>query len=279
MKLLKRLYRKDPLRFITYVTVISVISILLIMTLIFISYLKESNYDINKLYYDGTRKTIIVTGSMEPIIKVNGIVTIEQVDFDDVELGDIIRFNNTDLGYSVCHRVVGIGQGFLITKGDNNKSIDSFKVTREVFNGRVTDIDNNYADILSLIFGRVDIENWSGSLVRIFLGFVGLAITVGILIIFIYWIFDIQIIKLFALNKQNELQESLEWLDNRTNKNEMNDIINNYRDTRKNVGIVNKIILDILFRTFYDASDTEKKKALKTLRYKKLLLNRLEKQR
>lgn len=109
-----KLYRKNPIKFIEH-SVITVICVVFVVSLAFVL----------KQYYTGedSRRTIVVTNSMEPVIMVNGIVDIEHVDFQDIQPNDIIRFNSK-LGYSVVHRVVAVGTDYLVTKGDNNEEID-----------------------------------------------------------------------------------------------------------------------------------------------------------
>ena len=254
MKKLKKLYNKDPLLFTKY-TVIGIVLIILVMAfIVFFIYLRNYNYDINRTYYNGSRKTIIITESMEPVIMVNGIVTIEPVEFDDVEIGDIIRFNNTDLGYSVCHRVIGKGYNFFITKGDNNDTIDKFKVKEKDLNGKVTKINNNYAGIISFVFGRFNINDVTKSLIRVLLGFIGLAIGVSAVILFVYWIIDIGFINYLFVKKTDTMQEAIHWLDDRTTVSEFNEMVERYKKVRSESNLLKRIWLKIIFRTYYDAS-------------------------
>lgn len=64
----------------------------------------------------------VVSGSMEPTIKVGDIIVID-THSKKYEIGDVITFYDTN-GNFVTHRIVDIEGGKMITKGDNNKSVD-----------------------------------------------------------------------------------------------------------------------------------------------------------
>ena len=96
-----KLYRKNPIKFIEHSVITAICVVLAVSIAIVLSQ-----------YYlgDESRRTIVITNSMEPVIMVNGVVDIERVDFQDIQPNDIIRFNSR-LGYSVVHRVVAGGNG------------------------------------------------------------------------------------------------------------------------------------------------------------------------
>jgi len=62
----------------------------------------------------------VITGSMEPTIKVKDIV-VEKIT-KDVEIDNIITYKHHN-DY-VTHRVIKRGGNFVVTKGDNNNDID-----------------------------------------------------------------------------------------------------------------------------------------------------------
>lgn len=73
----------------------------------------------------------IVTGSMEPTIKVGDIILSKDADTKDLKEGDIVTFNGEegDLnGKIVTHRIVSIydenGETYIITRGDANTADD-----------------------------------------------------------------------------------------------------------------------------------------------------------
>ena len=88
----------------------------------------------------------IVSPSMVPAINVLDVVVSMRVnDPEDLEKGDIITFNSTDYRYSgvlVTHRIVDIektssGEYLFTTKGDNNNTQDSSRISFNEIYGRV----------------------------------------------------------------------------------------------------------------------------------------------
>ncbi|XMB85534.1 signal peptidase I [Mycoplasmatota bacterium WC44] len=81
--------------------------------------------------------TVILTGSMEPVIYPGDVCIIKKVNIDDVEIGDVVQYWTGD--YFIIHRVIETyeesGNKFYITKGDNNPSKDSKPVSQEQIKG------------------------------------------------------------------------------------------------------------------------------------------------
>lgn len=87
---------------------------------------------------------VIVSGSMEPIIKVNDAIIIKRTDSTDIEIGDVITYKSLDpsfYGIMITHRVVDIisedGVTKYITKGDNNATRDRTPITKDQVYGEV----------------------------------------------------------------------------------------------------------------------------------------------
>ena len=87
---------------------------------------------------------VIVSGSMEPIIKVRDAVVIRRCDEKDIKVGDVVTYRSLDdsyYGILVTHRVVNIeqknGENVYITKGDNNETIDRSPVKFSQIQGKV----------------------------------------------------------------------------------------------------------------------------------------------
>ncbi len=70
--------------------------------------------------------TLVVTGSMAPLIKPGDVIIVQKVDPKDVQLGDIIQFRATD--FYVVHRVIAKTEKQFTTKGDNNNAVDGSPV-------------------------------------------------------------------------------------------------------------------------------------------------------
>lgn len=81
----------------------------------------------------------VPTKSMEPEIKAGDYIVFEKIDYRDVEIHDIVvyRSNNGEMaGNFIVHRVVEKHEDYLITKGDNNSSVDLEHVTSEMVFGK-----------------------------------------------------------------------------------------------------------------------------------------------
>ncbi len=81
----------------------------------------------------------IASNSMSPTYKRGDAVIYEKVDVKDLEIGDILAFQKNNI--VVTHRIVEIWRRndkyYFTTKGDNNDSVDDFKVEEKLVLGRV----------------------------------------------------------------------------------------------------------------------------------------------
>jgi signal peptidase len=86
--------------------------------------------------------SVIVSGSMLPVIQIGDVVIVKKIPAEQVQVGDIIQFKTENI--RVAHRVIDIReenhQKVLITKGDNNQAVDSDPVLPEQVVGRVVAI-------------------------------------------------------------------------------------------------------------------------------------------
>jgi signal peptidase len=84
--------------------------------------------------------SVILTGSMEPGIMPGDIVLVEKAEIDEVDIGDVIMFNNGD-GIYITHRIIEksdeTGETLLTTKGDNNPVADTGVVNSTQVKGKV----------------------------------------------------------------------------------------------------------------------------------------------
>lgn len=230
-------------------------SFLIVFILFFLFIIINSlmhNGDLNQSFIFNKRPTIIITGSMEPVVKVNSIVVLEPVLYDDIEIGDIIRYNS-NMGYSILHRVIEKTDSYLITKGDANSVPDSLPVLPEQVTGRVTEIHNEFADILTLLFGQFEYENVTGSILRFCLGFIFIGIIISICITAFIVIFEM-ITTTYTFKKYNVsfIQEMNYWQDNNFDIDRQCEIVQNYLYQYKNANILKKIILSFKFRQYYN---------------------------
>lgn len=82
----------------------------------------------------GKRPLVVISGSMEPILKVGGILYYEKIHLDDFKKDDILVYQLNE--HIVSHRIVNINEYGFETKGDNNISNDSYIVDKNNVIGR-----------------------------------------------------------------------------------------------------------------------------------------------
>ena len=266
---IKNLYRHNPLRFITYSTVGVVAAIpLAVMLFIFVNF-AQNDFNLNSMYFDGVRPTLIVTDSMEPVIMTNAIIMVEDVEPSVIEPGDIIRYNSSR-GFSIVHRVIAIDmrEGYFITKGDNSRFPDNELVYPDMVNGRVAEINNDVAPYITVVFGKIDRSDWSGSLRRAGLGLIVSALVLAGILLGLYAIFEIITISHFWLKKSNKMQDSLDWTDDTVTRDKFNRLVENYRAEYYKSGLLKRIYLRCIFMKYYDILCTVEKHSKRASRWK-----------
>jgi signal peptidase len=81
----------------------------------------------------------VLSGSMEPLLGVGGLVVIRPVDAQRVIVGDIISFKLPGIDTPICHRVIDVQQTqdglFFQTKGDANEESDINPVPADAVTG------------------------------------------------------------------------------------------------------------------------------------------------
>ena len=165
-------------------------------------------------YYGRYKPMVIISESMTPTIEVNGLLYVEDAPFSELGLGDIIVFDTIEYGL-VGHRIIKeLDYGFK-TQGDNNRVEDNWIVTEDMYKGRVAEIHNEYADIITLLFG--DLDNLS--LNKLFLGFILLAVFITFIIVMIRWCYYFIFVYYFLKKSsekggKNVLNEYYPYLDN-----------------------------------------------------------------
>jgi signal peptidase len=82
----------------------------------------------------------VLSGSMEPVLGVGGLVVIKPVDAQRVGIGDIIAFKLPGIDTPICHRVIDVqqtnGSPSFQTKGDANEEPDINLVPAESVTGK-----------------------------------------------------------------------------------------------------------------------------------------------
>jgi signal peptidase I len=82
----------------------------------------------------------VLSGSMEPVFNVGGLVVIQPVDPQTLRTGDAISFKIPNVNTPICHRIIDIrsikGKAYLQTKGDANQDADQNLVPLTDVNGK-----------------------------------------------------------------------------------------------------------------------------------------------
>lgn len=117
---------------------ISLVNIIFCITLFIFLYtmgtIVFSGGDLTKKNFLGFSLDYVMSESMEPTIMTGDFVITKKVDFEDVEVGDIIVYRHTyENGKyaAIIHRVIEKTDNYLVTKGDNNKVKDPWTVSPE----------------------------------------------------------------------------------------------------------------------------------------------------
>ena len=84
----------------------------------------------------GYKPLVVISGSMEPTLKVGGLLYYEEIDINDFKEKDILVYELKD--HIISHRVVEHLDNGFITKGDANNSYDSSIVSDNQVLGRGT---------------------------------------------------------------------------------------------------------------------------------------------
>lgn len=88
----------------------------------------------------GWRVDVVLSGSMEPDIKMGSVVVTRPLDINIIDVGDIITFRSPLNGKFTTHRVISIGSNLspvLRTKGDANEDPDPFILGSQSVVGKV----------------------------------------------------------------------------------------------------------------------------------------------
>lgn len=87
----------------------------------------------------GHKPLVVISGSMEPILKVGGILYYHKQDLKDFDTGDILVYQTKE--HIISHRIISQSETGFTTKGDANETVDS----TEVKNSQVLGIGTNWS--------------------------------------------------------------------------------------------------------------------------------------
>lgn len=274
---LKEEKNKNNLRFFTYSVYGGLIFLLVLFFVGIFLNIAFNGGNVNEAYLFNKRPTVIITGSMEPIIKVNSVVVLEPVSLKDLQKDDIIRYNSYN-GYSVLHRVVYTTPTYVVTKGDANETNDTFPVTGEQITGRVVEIHNEFSDIISFIFGTFEYNAIEKSVLRALGGLVVVSLILFLFVVSFILIFElITITYFFKKYNSNLVDNSSYWLKNIINKEKQQGIVEEYNLVFKESSLFKKMILAYKFRRYYNGLCNIEEEVNKTDKRYLSLMNSLDK--
>lgn len=122
----------------------AIIVILLLIGLVLLVYFIDFKIRDSRIETPLYGAYVIISGSMEPIIKVKDAVIIRRVEEEDIKEGDVVTYYSLDptyYGILITHRVVSIseenGEKVYVTKGDNNATVDRSPITFNQIRGKV----------------------------------------------------------------------------------------------------------------------------------------------
>lgn len=84
----------------------------------------------------GHKPLVVISGSMEPTLKVGGILYYEKMELENFKTNDILVYKTKD--HIISHRIVDIVDDGFITKGDANNSVDNNLVNKNQVLGKGT---------------------------------------------------------------------------------------------------------------------------------------------
>ena len=120
------------------------IVIFILIGILLVVYFVDSKRSMQKLEKPLYGAYVIVSGSMEPIIKIKDAVLIKRVDPDSIQRGDVVTYLSNDESYygiMITHRVVNIqeenGEKIYYTKGDHNETVDRSPIKGDQIYGKV----------------------------------------------------------------------------------------------------------------------------------------------
>ena len=100
----------------------------------------------------------VMTGSMEPTIPTNSLITVKRVAGSELVVGDIITFYSRDpslMGEPNTHRIIRIeeeqGERIFYTKGDANNVEDKYQTKEEDLIGKVVHSSKGLGTLVRLI--------------------------------------------------------------------------------------------------------------------------------
>lgn len=98
-----------------------------------------NDFDRTKMNFFGYAPNLTMSASMEPTIMTGDLIITKQIEFEDVQVGDIIVYRHDyDGNYrAIVHRVIDKNEEYIICKGDNNEVQDPWFIYPEDVRAKV----------------------------------------------------------------------------------------------------------------------------------------------
>ena len=125
---------------VMYAIIVLLIFVLTVLLIYFVDF-KIHDSKLEKPLYGAY---VIVSGSMEPLIKVRDAIIIKRTTEDNIKVNDVVTYLSEDPSYYgilITHRVINIeetnGEKLYITKGDHNETVDRSPIKFNQIQGKV----------------------------------------------------------------------------------------------------------------------------------------------
>lgn len=131
-------------KYMTSILMYAIIVIFVIIGIMLLAYFIDSRRSVSNREIPLYGAYVILTGSMEPIIKPNDAVVIRRVNEENLQVGDVITYRSVDPSYYgilITHRIIEINEDdkgkTYVTKGDHNVTPDRSPITANQIYGKV----------------------------------------------------------------------------------------------------------------------------------------------
>ena len=154
-EMIKRIKDKKEKRRKIIKILLTPIFLIVFLLCIYIAYqkfiLKKNTIDVF-----GFKSFIVLTGSMEPTISVNDLIVVKTVPENEINVNDSVTYHLNNSNSTITHRIVekfeNNGNIYYRTKGDNNNTIDTDKITYNNIDGLYLFKMNKVGVVLTEIF-------------------------------------------------------------------------------------------------------------------------------
>ncbi|MGL5354185.1 MAG: signal peptidase I [Clostridium sp.] len=128
---------------------------LLACFMLIIIFMVKSTVEGNQPSVAGYRFYVVLTGSMQPNIKVGDLIVVKDTAREEVKVNDVITFGSGNSSNITTHRVIDIlpnnGEVKYITKGDANNTQDPSPVEGDRLIGKVVKVIPKIGNIIGWI--------------------------------------------------------------------------------------------------------------------------------